>query len=350
MVTSNLMFRHFWLIFGSMTLTFLLVAGLAQAFYQLLIKLGIRKQIRQETLDGKTATLFRKLHMKKSGTPTMGGILIWGAVLVVVMISPLLVDMDITQFSLINRNETYLPLFALVTTAILGAIDDYMNIKSIGKGKGLSGKFKMAWLTLFALLGGLWFYFKLGYTTIHIPPFGDIAIGWWYIPIFMLVIIASANAVNITDGLDGLAAGLLIIAFGALGIIAYLHGLVILSALCAVIVGATLSFLWFNIPPALFYMGDTGSLALGATMGVIAMMTDSVILLPFIAFIFIIETLSVIIQLASKKFFGKKVFHIAPIHHHFEHIGWPEFRVTMRFWIAGAFIAGLGLLIQMTAI
>ena len=156
------MFRHFWLIFGSMVLTFILVASLAQVFYRLLIKFEIRKQIRTETLDGKAATLFRKLHLKKSGTPTMGGILIWGATLVAVLISPILVKMDITQFSLINRKETYLPLFALITTAILGAIDDYMNVRSTGKSKGLSGKFKIAWLTLFALIGGLWVYYKLG--------------------------------------------------------------------------------------------------------------------------------------------------------------------------------------------
>lgn len=344
------MLRHFSLIFGSIVVAFFLVIISAKPFYRLLIKLNIRKQIREETIDGKKAEIFQSLHAKKGGTPTMGGILIWGIPLLVILVSPLFSKLGLTNFSLINRNETYLPVFALVSTAILGAIDDFINIKGKNGRKGISGKFKILWLSIFSLLGGLWFYFKLGYTQIHIPFMGDVTIGWLYIPLFMFIIISSANAVNITDGLDGLAAGLLIIAFGVLGIVAYLKGLAILAAFCGLISGSTLAFLWFNVPPALFYMGDTGALALGATMGVIAMMTDTVILLPFIGFIFVIETLSVIIQLFSKKFLKRKVFHIAPIHHHFEYLGWPEFRVTMRFWIAGGFIAGLGLLIQLMAV
>ena len=183
------------------------------------------------------------------------------------------------------------------------------------------------------------------------PFFGDYFIGMWYIPLFMFIILASANAVNITDGLDGLAGGLSIIALLALSAISYSQGLLILTAFCGVLIGATLAFLWFNIPPAKFFMGDTGSLSLGATIGVIAMLTDSVAVFPFIMIIFVIETLSVIIQLTSKKLRnGKKVFHIAPIHHHFEHIGWPSHQVTMRFWIIGAFFATFGALLGLTNI
>ena len=156
---------------------------------------------------------------------------------------------------------------------------------------------------------------------------------------------ASANAVNITDGLDGLSAGLTVIAFAAFGAIAYAKGLFILSALCAVIIGGTLAFLWFNIPPAKFYMGDTGSLSLGATLGVIAMLTNSVVILPIVGIIFVIETLSVIIQIASKKFLKRKIFHIAPLHHHFEYLGFNETTITMRFWFIGGIFGALGLII-----
>jgi phospho-N-acetylmuramoyl-pentapeptide-transferase len=338
--------RHVTLIFSSFGLAFVIALALAPWFILQLQKLKMGKQIREVATDGKVAKLFHALHIGKAGTPTMGGILIWGTTLIVLGLSRILSYMGVIDHSLINRKETYLPIFTLVTMGLLGALDDYLNIKGIGKSKGLNVKPKFFWLTLFAALGAYWFYFKLGYDQIHIPGIGDYFIGAWYIPLFILVIISTANAVNITDGLDGLAAGLAVIAFASFGGLAFLKGLFLLAAFCGIIAGATLGFLWFNIPPARFYMGDTGSLALGATLGVIAMLTDSVLILPFVGFVFVIETLSVIIQLTSKKLRGgKKVFHIAPIHHHFEHIGWPESQITMRFWMLGAIVAGFGLIL-----
>lgn len=339
--------RHLILIIGSGFLAFGIAIALAMPFVRLLHKHKIGKNIRTVASDGKSATLYQALHMKKAGTPTMGGILIWGSALIAIILSRVLSLLGIFEHSLLNRAETWLPIFTLVTVALLGAVDDLYNIKGWGRSKGLNIKPKMFWLTTFALLGGLWFFFKLGYNEIHIPGVGDFFIGWWYIPLFIFIITGTANSVNFTDGLDGLAGGLIIIAFGAYAGIAYVQGLFILSAFCAVIVGATLAFLWFNIPPAKFYMGDTGSISLGATLGVIAMMTNTVIALPFIAAIFVIETLSVIIQLTSKRFFGRKVFHIAPIHHHFEHLGWPESQVVMRFWIVGGLFATLGLVLAL---
>ncbi len=337
--------RHLILIIGSGLLAFLIAFLAANPFITLLHKYKIGKNIRKNASDGKAAKLFHALHIKKEGTPTMGGILIWGTTLIVILMSRLLSYLGIFEHSLLNRKETYLAIFTLATVAILGAVDDIFNIKGWGKSKGINIKPKFFWLLLFALLGALWFYFKLDYNQIHIPGIGDFQIGWWYIPLFIFIITGSANSVNFTDGLDGLAGGLTIIAFGTYAGLAYAHGLLILSAFCAVICGATLAFLWFNIPPAKFYMGDTGALALGATLGVIAMLTDTVLILPFIAFIFVIETLSVIIQLTSKKFFKRKVFHIAPLHHHFEHLGWPEFTVVMRFWIIGGLFAVIGLVL-----
>lgn len=335
--------RHFSLIFGLTIAGFIIVALLTKPYFKLLLKAGVKKVLREEAADGSTAEIFRALHKNKAGTPTMGGVLIWLTVALIILLSPLASRLGLTRFSLLNRNETYLPVFTLIATGLLGLVDDFLNIKF---GKGLRVKPKFFWLTIFGLMGGLWFYYKLGFDMIHVPGFGNFTIGAWYILLFTFIIVASANAVNITDGLDGLAGGLIIIAFASLGVISYIQGLVILTAFCGLIVGTTLAFLWFNITPALFYMGDTGALALGATMGVIAMLTNSVLILPFIGFIFVVEGLSSLLQMASKKFFKKKILRIAPLHHHFESLGWPEGRVVMRFWIIGAFTAGLGVILE----
>ncbi len=337
--------RQIVLIVGSEIFAFALALALAPAFIRFLHHHKLGKQLRINATTGEKATIFNELHAKKAGTPTMGGVLIWGTVLITLLFSRILAATGIIDHSLINRNETWLPIFTLVTTALLGLVDDFINIK--GKSKGLAVRPKMFWLLTFALLGGLWFYFKLGISSIYIPGIGDIALGLWYIPLFVFVISGTANAVNFTDGLDGLAGGLLIIAFGAFGVIAFVKGLIILTALCAIIIGALFAFLWYNVPPAKFYMGDTGALSLGATLGVIAMMTDSTIALVLIGAVFVIETLSVIIQLTSKKFRGKKVFLIAPIHHHFEKLGWSEATVVMRFWILGGMFAAIGLILRL---
>ena len=340
--------RNLGLILGSSLTTFLVVLFSANKFCDLLKKFQFRQKITEESSMDKSKTpLFASLHKKKEGTPTMGGVLIWVSVLIVVGLSPLLTYSGLTNNSLISRSETFLPLFTFFSVALLGLVDDIMNVKGIGKTKGLKALTKFTWLTLLSGLGAWWFHYKLGYDSITLFT-NTVEIGAWYIPLFIFVIVGSANAVNITDGLDGLAAGLTIMAFGALATIAYLQGLFVLAAFCGVIIGGTAAFLWFNIPPAKFFMGDTGSLALGATMGVIAFLTDTVLVLPFIAFIFVIETLSVIAQQISKKLRnGKKIFHIAPVHHHFEYLGWPEFRVTMRFWMIGSFMAAFGLILHL---
>jgi phospho-N-acetylmuramoyl-pentapeptide-transferase len=342
--------RHLFLIFGSLISAFLLTIAVAPSFIKLLYRFKCYKQIRELASTGEKATIFQSLHLKKKGVPTMGGILVWGTALVVILLSGLSSSIGITENSLINRNETWLPLATLIATALLGAVDDYFNIRGLGKSKGLNIKPKFFWLTLFAAVGAWWFHYKLGFNTIHIPLYGNIELGWWYIPLFILVITATANAVNITDGLDGLAGGLLIICFSAFSVLAFAKGLFILAAFCMVIAGALLGFVWFNIFPAHFIMGDTGAISLGATLGVIAMMTDSVAVLPIIGFVFVVETVSVIIQITSKKFLKRKVFLIAPLHHHFEKKGWSEPNIVMRFWIMGAFFAGFGLILGLLAL
>lgn len=330
------------LIFGSSILAFIIAILLTPWFTELLVKYRIGKQLRQQSLSGEKAVIFTELHANKAGTPTMGGILIWGTITIVVIISIFLHKFGIFNQSLFNRKETWIPLFTLLTTGILGAVDDYINVRGIGKNKGLTAKLKFFWLLIFSGAGAWWFFSKLGYDSISVPGYEVLELGLWYIPLFMLVVIATANAVNFTDGLDGLASGPIIMAFGSFAILAYTQGLLILAAFCTVICGAVLAFLWFNVPPAKFYMGDTGALALGATLGVTAMLTDQVFTLPIIGFIFVIETLSIILQLSSKKFFKKKLFHIAPIHHHFEKIGWKEYTIVMRFWIIGGIMTAFG--------
>lgn len=298
------------------------------------------KQIHENAWIGggtEKAPVFHKLHEEKHKRhiPTMAGIIIWGVTLIITLL-----------FNL-DRSQTWLPLFTLVSLGLMGLIDDYFSIQPGGIA-GIKGKFKLAWIILFSALGAWWFYYKLGFNIIHIPAWGDLTIGWWYIPLFMFIVTATANAVNITDGLDGLSGGLLSASFGAYAIIAFFQGNFGIAAFCGTIVGAVLAYTWFNIYPARFFMGDTGAVALGATLGVIAMLTNTALVLPIIGFVFVVETLSVIIQLVSKKLrHGKKVFLSAPIHHHFEAIGWPETKVTMRFWIIGVITALTGVVIAL---
>lgn len=312
-----------------------------------LYKYNIGKQIRSEG-----APIFHSLHQKKQGTPTMGGLLIWITILVLMVlfwIPDYLFNNQLKTFDFLNflsRKQTLLPLGIMVFSALIGVADDLLGVKGIGpKGGGLRIRHRILLYTLIAVVGAIWFYYKLGWDILHIPGVGDFSIGFWYIPLFIFIIVATSFSVNETDGLDGLAGGLLGIAFSAYGVIAFVQGKYELAIFCGAIIGALLAFLWFNIYPARFFMGDTGNMSLGVTLGVIAMLTNSVAVLPLIGFVFVLESTSVIIQIISKKLRGKKVFLSSPLHHHFEAIGWPETKVTMRFWIIGAIMAILGLVI-----
>lgn len=326
-------------------LTFFITLLLTPSYMRLAKRFKLGKKIREKAMTGEKASIFSQLHAKKKGTPTMGGVIMWGGVVITILISRLLSFLGWIPSSLLQRGQIYLPLFTLMAVGILGAIDDWYNVKGISGVKGIKAKPKMFFLLAFAAAGAWWFYYKLGYSAIHLPGLGDFEIGLWYIPLFILVIVSTSNAVNITDGLDGLAGGLLILSFMAFGGIAYAKGMFILATFCGLLIASLLAFLWNNVPPALFYMGDTGSLAYGATLGIMAMMTDSLVVLLIVGAIFIIETLSVIIQLTSKKFFKKKVFLVAPLHHHLEKKGWGEAKITMRFWILGAAFGMVGLII-----
>jgi len=305
-------------------------------FTDFLYKNKLGKKIRDTSLDEQKAPIFYKLHKGKENTPTMGGLLVWVTTAVITVL-----------FNL-SRAGTWLPLFVLVFSGIIGAIDDLLNIRGIGPNRGgLAFRYKFFLYLSIAVLGAWWFYFKLGWNVFHVPGLGDVFLGWWYIPLFIAVIVFMAFSVNQTDGLDGLAGGTLAIAYGAYGVIALADGKLALAAFCGTIMGALLAFLWFNVYPARFFMGDTGSMALGATLGIIAFLTNQVAVLPIIGFVFVLEALSTVIQMFSKKFFHKKVFLSAPIHHHLEALGWPESKVTMRFWIISAAMAVIGLMIAL---
>ncbi|MCL5407087.1 MAG: phospho-N-acetylmuramoyl-pentapeptide-transferase [Patescibacteria group bacterium] len=324
--------KIFWLT----GISFIIAVIWTPIFTDFLYRNRFGKRIRKTGFDQQRAPIFYSLHKHKADTPTMGGLVIWVTTAVITIL-----------FNL-SRAGTWLPLFALVASGIIGAIDDIFNIKGIGPhGGGLRFRFKLLIYLMIAAIGAWWFYFKLGWDIFHIPGVGDLSLGFWYVPLFILVIVALAFAVNETDGLDGLAGGTLAITYGAYGVIALVEGKSALAAFCGTIMGALLAFLWFNIYPARFIMGDTGSMALGATLGVIAFLTNSVAVLPIIGFIFVIEALSVIIQITSKKLFKRKVFLSAPIHHHLEALGWPEPKVVMRFWVISAVMAIIGLMIAL---
>ena len=312
-----------------------------------LYKYRLVKSIRNE---GSTP-IFSKLHKTKSGTPTMGGVLMWATVLIFALaffwIAKIWPDNWLSNLNFLTRRETYLPLGAFVASALVGLLDDWFNVtrQGGGKGGGLTVKHRLLIYTLIAIVGAWWFYFKLDWDVVRIPFWGIINLGWWFIPFFIFVLVGTAFSVNETDGLDGLAGGIVLAAFSAYGVIAFVQGNYNLAAFCGIISGTLLSFLWFNINPARFFMGDTGAMSLGIALGVVAMLTGYPLLLPLIGFLLMIETLSVIIQLLSKKFRKRKVFLSTPIHHHFEGKGWPETKVVMRFWIIAGVLAVLGLMV-----
>ncbi len=330
----------------TMTAFFIAIAA-TPLILRLLRKFGIKKQIR----DAASAPVMSARHAKKAGTPTMGGIIIWGTVLataLIMFVAGNVLGGIYENLNFLSRAETYLPLAAMAIAAVVGLADDVLGVLRIGpKGGGLAVKHKLLLYALIGALGAWWFYSpqNLDWHVLNIPFVGAVDIGIWYIPIFIFIITASAFSANETDGLDGLLSGVSIFAFGALGVIAFVLGRYDLAAMAGAIIGAMIAFLWNNVYPTKFFMGDTGSMAIGITMGVISLLTNTVFLLPFFALVMVIESVSVIIQLIHKKIFKRKLFLSTPIHHHFEAKGMPESQITMRFWIISGMAAGIGLII-----
>jgi phospho-N-acetylmuramoyl-pentapeptide-transferase len=250
----------------------------------------------------------------------------------------------------ISRSQTLLPFSTLILASLIGLADDFLQI--FGKGKWTTDPIilrylKIGIILLLGLIIGYWFYFKLGVTDLYIPWYGFINLGYFFIPFFILIMLSLWSS-SVIDGVDGLSGGVLAIIFTAYTLIAFFNNQIDIAAFCVAITGGILAFLWFNIPPARFYMGETGMIGLTVTLSVIAFMTDTVILLPIIAFPLFITSLSTIIQIASRKLRkGKKVFLLAPLHHHFEALGWPKYKVTMRYWIVGIMTSVIGVIISL---
>jgi len=317
---------------------FLLAMFMTPIYTFLAYRFKFWKKQRKTSTTGELLTVFSKLHANKfkRNIPTMAGAIFVASIAIV------------TLFNL-DRGQTWLPLAALLGGAAVGLLDDIINLRGNGSGvAGLRGSLKFTMISVIGLVLGWFFFAKLGFDVVHIPYIGDLALGWFIIPVFAFVVVATGNAVNISDGLDGLAGGLAAVAFVAFGIIAMLQGQLNLMGFCFTVAGALLSYLWFNIYPARFFMGDVGSFALGTSLGVVAMLTNSLFLLPVIGLVFVVEAGSSVLQIFSKKVFKRKIFISAPIHHHLEAIGWPETKVTMRFWVIGYVMAALGIVMALT--
>lgn len=314
-----------------------------------------KRKAREDNIPTDAKEKFSKIHDGKAelSTPRVGGMIIWISVILTVAVI-LLVDYifgnSITaKMSFISRNQTLLPFFSLIVASLIGLADDFLQI--FGKGNWARDPIflrylKISIILILGLVIGLWFYTKLGVTGIYIPWFGFMNLGYLFIPFFMVVMLALWSS-SIIDGIDGLSGGVLASIFMAYSLIAFFNNQIDIATFCGVITGAILAFLWFNIPPARFYMGETGMIGLTVTLSVIAFMTNTVLILPIIALPLFVTSLSAIIQIASVKLrHGKKVFLLAPLHHHFEAKGWPKYKVTMRYWIISIMVSVIGVIIS----
>lgn len=323
----NLIVTHFW-------------TGVLYKYF----RPGKKVEREKDTFWGETP-VFNQLHKKKEGTPTMGGLPIWVTVAFLTVCFWFFAnafDGVWGRLNFLSRSQTLLPLGMLVLAGLVGMADDILGIFRRG---GLNLKKRLIFYFILAAIGAWWFYFKLDRDVVNVPFLGDFSIGWWYIVYFIFIVVATAFSMNETDGLDGLSGGVFLTIFGAMTVIAFDQGRLDLAVFLTAIMGALVGFLWYNIYPARFFMGDTGVMALGFTLGVVALLTNTALLLPLIAIIPLIESLSVILQTASKKLRGKKIFPSTPIHHTFEALGWPESQITMRFWMINAIGAIIGLII-----
>lgn len=317
-----------------------------------------KKKGGKEALDGKEAVEFNKLHgEREKHTPRMGGILIWGSVLLALALVEIVTHAVPSTIpygiDFLSRGQTWMPFFALLTGAAIGFINDLRDI-SVSGARGIPLRYRLLAVGALSLFIGWWFYDKLDVSALALPWGGELTLGILIIPAFMLVSLA-LYASGVIDGIDGLSGGVFASIYAAYAIIAFEQAQYDLAAFCAAVVGGILAFLWFNIPPARFWMTETGTMALTLTLAVVAFMTDTlgggvgVSVLPIIGFLLVATVLSNLIQIFSKKFRGKKVFRIAPLHHHFEALGWPGYKVTMRYWVLSVMFAILGLTVAILA-
>ncbi|MDQ5962675.1 MAG: hypothetical protein QG653_482 [Patescibacteria group bacterium] len=315
-----------------------------------------KKRNVSKTIDGKEATITATLHNDVlAPVPRLGGSVVWIAVFVTTFLFWLLQfifpDPLSDKLDFVSRNQTWLPIFAMIVGAFVGTIDDLLVVEAFGSklnsyiGGGLSFPVRLAAVSSLGLFAGWWFFAKLGVASIYLPFYGPIYLGGLIFILFFVVVTLAVFSTGVIDGIDGLSGGVMSAVFTAYGLIAFLNGQINIAALCFVIVGGILAFLWYNIPPAKFYLSESGMLALTLALAIIAFLTDAVLYLPIIALPLVVTTLSVILQLVWKKTFKRKLFLVAPIHHHFQAKGWPAHTVTMRYWIVSYVCALLGVVL-----
>lgn len=316
-----------------------------------------KKQYGKVALDGAAAVEFGKLREDvETKTPRMGGIVVWGSVLITTLLlyvlGILFPGTIFEKLDFLSRSQTWIPLLTLVIGGLVGAVNDILDVTSSAGEKGIRLSWRLMIVGLLALFVGWWFYCKLDVSAIGIPFDGDLFLGVLIVPFFVLVALG-LYASGVIDGIDGLSGGVFGSIFAAYSLIAFFQNQIDLAAFCATVSGGLLAFLWFNIPPARFWMTETGTMGLTITIAAIAFMTDTlgggegVFVLPIIGFLLVVTVLSNVLQIASKKFRGKKLLIIAPLHHHFEAIGWPGYKVTMRYWILSVMLAFVGIVIAL---
>ncbi len=313
-----------------------------------------------KTIDGKDATITASLHNdEKVPVPRFGGVVVWASVFATALLFWIISKVYPTTFTeklvFISRNQTWLPLMAMFVGAFFGGIDDLLVVNAFGSkfnsyvGGGLSFPVRLFVVSSLGLFAGWWFFTKLGMDSVYIPFHGDVHLGGLLFVVFFILVTLATFSTGVIDGVDGLSGGVMSAVFTAYGMIAYAHGQVDIAALCFVILGGIMSFLWFNIPPALFYLSETGMLALSLALSIIVFLTNAVMYLPIIAFPLVVTTFSVILQLLWKKVLKRKLFLVAPLHHHFQVKGWPAHKVAMRYWIVSYMCALLGVIIVLVS-
>lgn len=345
-------------IFVPTTTAFLIGIAITPLLTHYLYRFEVWKKNPGKTaLDGSDATEFNRIHKQHEGkTPRMGGIVIWGSVLLTIgiiwVLSTLAPNSLVAEFNLLTRSQTWIPFATLLLGALVGFLNDLYDVTH--RGSGLSLKIRLLFVALVGALVAWWFYSRLEISSISIPFDGTLELGFLIIPLFIAVSLA-IYASGVIDGIDGLSGGIFATIFTAYAGVAFYQQQIDLAAFCGTVAGGILAFLWFNIPPARFWMTETGTMGLTMTLAVVALMTDTLgegygmSVLPIIGLPLVLTVLSNILQVGSKRFFGKKLFRVAPLHHHFEAIGWPGYKVTMRYWIFGIISALIGVSIAISS-
>lgn len=307
---------------------------------------------------------FQKIHneVAEANTPRVGGVVVWLSVIITIVLAAL-IQSAVTyltgdshqiahaladRLNFFSRNQTALLIIALLAGSIFGLIDDLLQIygKELNMSDGVPRRLRIFFVLLVAVIGSWWFYDKLGMNSIHIPFYGELYLGFGFVFLFIVAVLGTFSG-GVIDGIDGLAAGVMISAFASYTLIAFSQSQYDLAAFGGAIIGGLLAFLWFNVPPARFYLSETGMLGLTIVLAMFAFLTKEVLVLPIIAFPLVATSLSSSIQMFSKKYFHKKVFRVAPLHHHFQAIGWSSPKVTMRYWIVSAICGVVGVIVAL---